>query len=71
VATDLLPVLAVGGGLTVAMVGIVAAMVRGVVRTRATERTKRELAAYVAEGSLKPEDAERILAAGKSKGGCC
>jgi hypothetical protein len=31
---------------------------------RATESTKREIAAYVAEGSIRPEDAAMILNAG-------
>jgi hypothetical protein len=31
---------------------------------RATETTKREIAAYVAEGSIAPEDATRIINAG-------
>ena len=34
--------------------------------TRQREQTTRELAAYVAEGSLSPEDAERLLAAGSA-----
>lgn len=29
------------------------------------EKTKREVAAYTAEGSITPEDAERILSSGK------
>ncbi len=37
------------------------AAVRGVLQIRETERTRRELAAYVAEGSISPEDAEKIL----------
>lgn len=32
--------------------------------TRARERTKREVAAYVAEGSITPDAAERLLKAG-------
>lgn len=32
-------------------------------QVRAREETRREVAAYVAEGSMTPEDAERILAA--------
>lgn len=36
-------------------------------QTRAREETRRELAAYVAEGSMTPEDAERILCAEPSQ----
>lgn len=32
--------------------------------TRETERSRRELAAYVAEGSMTPEHAERLMACG-------
>lgn len=36
--------------------------IRSVYETRAREITKRELAAYVAEGTLKPDDAAKMLA---------
>lgn len=51
------------GGLFIAVIAIVASFVRGVLKTRAREQTKRELAAYVAEGTMRPEDAERIIKA--------
>lgn len=35
-----------------------------VLNTRAREQTKREMAAYVAEGSITPDSAERLLRAG-------
>ena len=37
---------------------------RKVIQCREREETKREIAAYVAEGSITPDDAERILSAG-------
>jgi hypothetical protein len=44
-------------------------------QTKAREESRREIAAYVAEGSMTPEDAERLIAAGgkaeSRKGGCC
>lgn len=55
-------------GLVLGLGGIVAVMVitwticRAAVRcTAQREQTRREIAAYVAEGSLSPEDAERII----------
>lgn len=36
--------------------------------TATRERTRREVAAYIAEGSMTPEQGERILAAGNTKG---
>ncbi|MDX9911984.1 MAG: hypothetical protein RBS39_09145 [Phycisphaerales bacterium] len=35
-----------------------------IVHTRQRERTRREIAAYVAEGSISPDDASKLLAAG-------
>lgn len=34
----------------------------------AVERTRREIAAYIAEGSMTPEQGERILKSGKPRG---
>ena len=48
----------------IVLISVAFPTISGVLRTRARERTKRELAAYVAEGSMRPEDAERILEAG-------
>lgn len=39
--------------------------IRRVKETREVEQTKREVAAYVAEGSITPDDAVKILLAGK------
>ncbi len=52
-----------GGGLCVAALYIVFGSIKSTVKSKEREQTKRELAAYVAEGSMKPEDAERILKA--------
>ena len=41
--------------------------VRKMLETRAKEQTKREIAAYVAEGTIAPDDAARILQAGSSE----
>lgn len=38
-------------------------------QTREKEQTKREIAAYVAEGSISPDDAARLLAADPGEGG--
>lgn len=34
------------------------------------ERTRREIAAYIAEGSMSPEQGERLMNAGKRSRGC-
>ncbi len=51
------------GGI-IAIISVITCSVSGVCRTKAREQTKREMAAYVAEGSMTPEDATRILNSG-------
>ncbi len=61
---NLIPIIAVAGGLLVAIVAILAGTVASTKKTKQREETRREVAAYVAEGSMTPEDAERLLTAG-------
>jgi hypothetical protein len=62
--------LLVGG--TIAVVAIIAGSIKSVVRSVTRERTRREIAAYIAEGSINPEQGERLMAAGeRKKNGCC
>ncbi len=70
IAQEFKLVFVVGGGLLFASVIVVTGMIKSVLGTRAREHTKRELAAYVAEGSVKPEDAVRILTAGNGTDAC-
>lgn len=58
---DAIKVLAVGGGLLIGLVAIVGGLIQTVLTTRAREATKREIAAYIAEGTMTAEDAERVL----------
>lgn len=46
-------------------VGIVFGTITGAMKTNAREQTRREIAAYIAEGSMTPEQGERLLKAGK------
>ncbi len=50
-------------GGTIAIVAIVFGTVTSMVKAMARERTRREIAAYIAEGSMTPEQGERILRA--------
>ncbi len=61
---EMMVVFGVGG--TIALVAILAGTITSVLKTRAKEATKREIAAYVAEGSINPEDAIAMLNAGQS-----
>ncbi len=51
----------------IAIVAIVFSMGKGITIAKEREKTRRELAAYVAEGSMTPEDAERLLKASPEK----
>ena len=53
------------GGVFVAILIVVMLGASSLVRTRERESTKREIAAYVAEGSISPEDAATLLTAGE------
>lgn len=58
------------GGL-IAVVAIVAGSIKSMVRSVARERSRREIAAYIAEGSMNPEQGERLMAAGEPRRTCC
>jgi hypothetical protein len=59
--------LAIGGG--IAVIAIVFGSIGKMVKHQANEKTRREIAAYVAEGSISPEDAKKLLES-KVKGSC-
>lgn len=56
---------------TVAIAGMVTGCIKSVVASIARERTRREIAAYIAEKSMTPEEGERLMAAGRRRDGCC
>lgn len=57
-------------GMLIGAIAIIAGTIRQIMTARAREQTKRELGAYVAEGTMRPEDAERILNADRPQKGC-
>lgn len=57
-----LPVFAIGGA--IAIIAIISTTARKIAVSRALEQTRRELAAYVAEGTLDPDKAIEMLKAG-------
>lgn len=62
----IIPILAIGGSFVVAIVYFLVDGVRRTLQTRAREMSRREIAAYVAEGSISPDDAVRLIGSGKS-----
>ena len=53
----------------VGVVAIVFGAVASMVKSTARERSRREIAAYIAEGSMTPEQGERLMASGAKKDG--
>lgn len=59
-----------GGMGVVALAGIIFGTIRAVARDRARELSRREIAAYVAEGTMTADEGERLIRAEPSKRGC-
>lgn len=60
-ANDIAVIGIIGG---IALVGILAGVLHSMFETRQYEKSRREIAAYVAEGSMTPEEGERLLRVG-------
>jgi len=57
-------IVAIGGGLGVAVISIVISAMQSMFESRLREQSRREIAAYIAEGSMSPDEGERLLNAG-------
>jgi hypothetical protein len=57
----LIPIIAIVGGLIIAALAIIAGLIKTTSHRRHYEESRREIAAYVAEGSITPDDAQRLL----------
>lgn len=57
------------GMLGIALVSVVGSYIHKITRARAFESSRREIAAYVAEGSISADDAQKLLMT-NPKGGC-
>ena len=68
---DLIPVLAIGGGLLIAAIAIIFGAFKAMVVGTAREKTKQELAAYVAAGTLDADKAVAMINAGKNDDSSC
>lgn len=69
-AMEMIPIIIPLAGMIFALLVIAIGAVKGLLETRAKEQTKREVAAYMAEGSITSEDAERILREPRGKKSC-
>lgn len=61
---DLTGIVAIIAGAAVGVVALIMVNVRRTIIAEAREKSRRELAAYVAEGSITPDDAAKLLSAG-------
>lgn len=58
--------------LGIAVMGMITGCIKSIVGSVTRERSRREIAAYIAEKSMTPEEGERLMAAGTPrKGGMC
>ncbi len=64
---DVLGFIAILGGTAIVITGIVFSSLKSILISRAREATKREMAAYIAEGSLDPDKAVALANAGKDE----
>lgn len=65
-----IPLLVFGTGTIIAAIAIVFTAVKKMVISSNMEKSRRDIAAYIAEGSMTPEDGERLLKAGREKSSC-
>lgn len=63
-ASEAIPLVAIAGGLIVAIVSIISGAIRSVYLNKEREESRREIAAYVAEGSMTADEGERLMNAG-------
>jgi hypothetical protein len=62
-AGDEVVVIAMVGGLILGIIGMIGGFFRAATRERTRGQTQREIAAYVAEGSITAEEGERLMRA--------
>jgi hypothetical protein len=58
-------VIGAAGMVLVAVSSVVGGVIQSVLKTREKERSRREIAAYIAEGSMSADEGERLLDAGR------
>lgn len=69
-AEEAVAVIAVAGGLLVAIAAIIAGAIRQSIRAKEREQSRREIAAYIAEGSMSAAEGERLMSAGERPKDC-
>ena len=67
----LIPIIAISGGFLVAIIAIVSGCLKEMAVNSERQKSLREISAYIAEGSMTPEQGEKLIAATKQKGCGC
>lgn len=67
----LIPLVAICGGFVVAIIAIIFGAIQRMTVTNERQKSLREIAAYIAEGSMTPEQGERLLASSTQNSGGC
>lgn len=67
---DMVPVVAIVLGLSFAGLCVVVGAIKSVLMNRQREQSRRDIAAYIAEGSMSPDEGERLLKAGRKVDDC-
>ena len=62
---DVVPVIAISVGGGIAAIAVTLGILHNIVLGSQKENSRREIAAYIAEGSMTPEEGERLLKAGE------
>jgi hypothetical protein len=66
VPKDIIPIVAITFGGLIAIVAVVGGLIKNTIVGQARERSRREIAAYIAEGSMTADEGERLLQAGRA-----
>lgn len=61
----LIPIIAIVGGVAVWIINTIMWTIKETHATKQREQSRREIAAYIAEGTMTPEQGERLMAAGE------
>lgn len=61
----LIPILAIVGGIAAWIIHMIMSTITQTHATKQREQSRREIAAYIAEGTMTPEQGERLMAAGE------
>ena len=66
----LIPIFAIAAGLSFALIIVIINSITGTIKSRHREHSRREIAAYIAEGSMTADEGERLIRAAPPAKSC-